>query len=224
MSKLSKETIEVLSNFSTINPNLVVKKGNVINTISEAKNILAIAKVEETFESDFGIYDLNEFINVLNLVDEPDLDFSENSVTLKGANCNAVYRFADESILTSPTQKLNMPDADVEVLISGEVINQIRKASSVLNHSIVSLKGSGGKVELVVNDPNNPTANTYNITLDEDNDCKQDFDFQFLISNFKLIGGDYKVKISSKLISNWSKVSDGEIEYYIALEKTSTFG
>jgi hypothetical protein len=224
MSKLSKETIEVLTNFSTINPNLVVKKGSVINTISEAKNILAIAQVEESFESDFGIYDLSEFINILNLVGDPNLNFSDNSVTLNGDNCNAVYRFADESILTSPNQKLNMPEADVEVSISSETINQIRKASSVLNHNIVSLKGSAGKIELVVNDPNNPTANTYNITLDEDNDCKEDFDFQFLISNFKFIGGDYKVKISSKLISNWSNLSTGKIEYYIALEKTSKFG
>jgi len=43
------------------------------------------------------------------------------------------------------------------------------------------------------------------------------------ISNLKLLDGDYDVQISSKLISKWINKSK-PVTYYIALEKSSTFG
>ena len=78
--KISKETIEVLKNFSAINPNLVIKEGNNLSTIADAKNIMASVVVKESFDSEVGIYDLNEFLSALNLIDDPDLNFGENSV------------------------------------------------------------------------------------------------------------------------------------------------
>ena len=43
------------------------------------------------------------------------------------------------------------------------------------------------------------------------------------INNLKLIGGDYKVDVSSRLISQF-KNQDVDVTYYIALEKSSTYG
>ena len=60
--KLSEQTIEILSNFSGINPNMVFKEGNTLSTISEAKNILASATIEERIPREFGLYDLGEFL------------------------------------------------------------------------------------------------------------------------------------------------------------------
>ena len=39
--KISEKTFDVLKNFSTINPSIAVKAGNVLRTVSEQKNILA---------------------------------------------------------------------------------------------------------------------------------------------------------------------------------------
>ena len=63
--RLSKDTVEVLKNFSTINQCILVKEGNKLRTISTMKNILAEADVSEVFPSEFGIYDLNEFLGVM---------------------------------------------------------------------------------------------------------------------------------------------------------------
>ena len=52
--KLSKHTIEVLKNFATINPNIVVNSGQQLKTIAEAKNILASAEITEDFPQEFG--------------------------------------------------------------------------------------------------------------------------------------------------------------------------
>ena len=222
MTNLSTETLEVLKNFASINPNLVVKAGEPLSTIAEAKNVFAKATIPETFKSDFGIYDLNEFINVVNLVGDPTLEFSDESVLLKNGRSKASYRFADANILTAPTSQINMPDADVSVTVTADQLSQVRKAAAVLGHSVVSIVGKEGAVSLSVTDNKNSSANTFDMVVDEDNDCKSEFDFQFLISNIRVIGGDYNVAVSSKFISRWENTA-APIEYFIALEKSSTF-
>jgi hypothetical protein len=115
-----------------------------------------------------------------------------------------------------------MPSADLTVTITGDILTQIRKAAGVLGHSIVSIQGKNGTVTLSVVDPKNSASNTFSVVIDESNDQTGSFDLQFLISNLKVIPGDYEVKISSKLISHWKHVS-ASVNYYIALEKSSTF-
>lgn len=222
MIKLSSQTLDILKNFSSINSNLVVNAGEPLSTISEAKNIMAIASVSESFQSDFGIYDLGEFISMFGLLQDPELDFKEDAVVFSSGRSKANYRFADRSILTSPKNKINMPSSDLSVSISGETLNQIRKAASVLGHSTVSVHGEGGKVTLSLVDPKNSTANTFSVVLDENNPQQGSFDLQFVIANLKVLSGDYVVDISSKFISHW-KHESLPVQYYIALEKTSTF-
>jgi len=69
--ELSDRTLSVLKNFANINSNIVFREGNDLKTISVAKNILAKATLDEAVPQEFGIYDLNEFLNVLSLVENP---------------------------------------------------------------------------------------------------------------------------------------------------------
>ena len=51
------------------------------------KNILAEVQVDEEFERDFGIYDLNQFLNSMSLFKDPQLDFkNESYVTIREGN------------------------------------------------------------------------------------------------------------------------------------------
>ena len=222
MIKLSSQTLDILKNFAGINSNLVIKSGEPLATISEAKNIMAIANIPEQFNSNFGIYDLNEFISMFSLMADPELSVSENSIIFKSGKSKACYRFADESILTSPKSKITMPQIDLTVNISAEMLAQVRKAAGVLGHSILSISGENGVITLNIIDPKNSSANSFSLVIDENNAQKETFDLQFMIANLKVIPGDYAVDIaySSKLISHW-KNSSQDIQYYIALEKTS---
>ena len=56
--KISRATFDILKNFSTINGSILVKEGNVLSTISASKIILTLSSFSETFENEFGIYDL----------------------------------------------------------------------------------------------------------------------------------------------------------------------
>ena len=65
--KLSESTVNLLKNFSSINQSILFKEGTKLRTISVMKNILVEANVAEEFPRDFGIYDLNQFLNGLSL-------------------------------------------------------------------------------------------------------------------------------------------------------------
>jgi len=49
--KISKRTIAILNNFSTINQSIIIKPGKKIETISNVKDTFARANVEEEFSS-----------------------------------------------------------------------------------------------------------------------------------------------------------------------------
>ena len=49
--QLSKRTLDILKNYSNINEGIVIKTGNVISTVSGTKSVLAIAKIDESFEN-----------------------------------------------------------------------------------------------------------------------------------------------------------------------------
>jgi len=220
---LSEDTINVLKNFATINPNLVFTPGQKVKTISEAKTIMARADIVEDMPKEFGVYDLNEFLSVYNLVDQPTLEFEDKSVLINGANNQVVrYFFSETEILTTPQKDIQMPDAELGFTLTDDILNQIRKAAAVLGHTELSLKGDNGVITASVVDTKDTTSNSFSYELDRDNACKNDFNFIISIPNLKLLPGDYFVSISSKLISNWTN-NNYPIEYFIALEKNSSF-
>ena len=80
---LTPKTLTVLKNFADINNSILVKEGTQLRTISVAKNILAEANVEEDFPREFGIYDLNQFLNALKFLhQDADLDFLQTLIFL----------------------------------------------------------------------------------------------------------------------------------------------
>jgi len=216
--KLSNDTKEVLKNFSTINQNLLVKNGSVIGTMSAMKNIVSKATIPDTFNNEFAIYDLNEFLSAMSLFKDPTLTFDEKSVRFseEGGGSKLTYMFSDPSIVTAPKTEITMPSVDVEFTFTQDTFNQILKASAVLGVPDVVLKGTtGGDIVLTVTDRKNETSNDFSIVVGENSPTE--FTYFFKVENLKLLSGDYKVQVSSKGISHFSNVSKS-IEYFIALE------
>lgn len=223
--QLSNDTVEVLKNFSTINPNLVIEPGQKIQTISESKTVMAKAEIVEDFPNLVGIYDLNEFLSVLNLIDSPSLDFKDKYLTVSGGSSVAQqvqYFYSNPEILTTPQKDINMPDIDVGVTLSEDILAKLKQASSVLGHSDLSLVGKDGSVEAVVLDTKDSTSNTFTLNVQSDNQVTSDFNFDFNIGNLKLIPGDYFVSLSSKKISHWQNLNF-PVEYFVALEQSTSF-
>jgi len=224
MMELSNNTLNILRNFSGINQNLLIKEGSTIKTISEAKNVLATAVVEEQFPQPFGIYDLNEFIGVLGLVDGPRLQFEDESVTVGDSTGRSKVRyfFSPEETLTTPQKDINMPEAEVKFNLDSDTLNKVKKAAATLGHSEVSVSVKDGSLCLSVVESQNSTSNAFSIDIDGEFST-QNFSFVININNLKIIPGDYSVELSSKFISRFIH-KELNVQYWIALEKTSTFG
>ena len=110
--KLSNDTVGVLKNFASINQNLIIKEGSELTTMSAMKNIVARAKVMETFPKEVAIYDLNEFLAALSLFTTPVLDFQDQFVIMseEGNPRNSLkYFYSDPSVVTSPSKMITMP-------------------------------------------------------------------------------------------------------------------
>jgi hypothetical protein len=222
MTKLSNETLEVLRNFGTIQPNLVVEPGSTISTLAEAKHILAEAEIEENFDSRFGIYDVNEFLSAHSLIEDAELEFDKTFVTLKSGNASVKYHFADTEILTKKTKDIQMPPADMSFEFTDKNIAAIRKAagSLSLDAPCLSISSHDGKITAKVLCTNNPSSNSYSLNIGDYGGDVNNSDYRFNIDNLKLISGDYDVVITNKLISNW-KHKTRKIQYWIALDKSS---
>ncbi len=225
---LSNETVSVLKNFSTINQNLVIKKGSNISTMSAMKNIIASAEVKEKFPVDFAIYDLNEFLAALSLFEKPDLDFHEDFVVMteNGSKGKFLkYWYSDPSVVTSPTKEITMPESEVSFTLENNMLANVQKAAAVIGAPDMALEAmSVGKALLKVTDKKNSTANDYAVGVDVTNEDGKDlpYKFWFKVENLKLLSGSYNVAVSSKNISHFVN-SNVDINYWIALEPESKY-
>lgn len=222
--KLNDNTLTVLRNFASIQPNLLVEAGDTIKTMAEARNVMCTAKLDQSFDCDFGIYDLNEFLNVLTLVDEPTLDFKEKHVVVSGASGRSSVKYfyvGDKSLLTSVAKSVNLPEFEVNFTLDESTLNRVRKASNVLGHPKLTIRAENGVIRLSVTDNEDDTSNSFSIDVAGSYE-HEDFMFVMNIDNLKLIAGDYDVEVSSKLLSRFTNKTTN-VEYFIALEKSSTY-
>lgn len=217
--KLNKETVALLKNFAGINSNLLIKAGNKLSTISGAKNVMSDATVAENFAADFGIYDLNEFLGAMSLFEDPDLEFSEKFVTITQGSNSIKYFAADPSVLSAPTRAITFPESDVDFTLTSAMLDMIKKTSSVLGASDLSIVGDGSTLTAVVGDKKNASGNSYNTPLGS---TDKTFKVNLKVENLKMLPGDYTVSISSKKISRF-KAINSDLVYYVAIEADSSF-
>jgi len=220
--KLSEKTINLLENFSSINQSILVKKGSKLRTISVMKNILAEADVDENFERDFGIYDLPQFLNGVNLMKDPDLDLKNETYMIirEGKSTKVKFAFADPEVIVTPPEKpLELPSSDVKFQLDSNHLQKLLKASSIYQLPDLSAIGDGEEITLVVSDRKNDNSNEYTLVVGR---TDKEFVFNFKMENIKLIPGSYDVQISKKNLAKFTN-SNYNLDYFIALEPDSSY-
>ena len=219
--KLSESTLSLLKNFSTINQSILFKQGSKLRTISVMKNILAEATITEEFPKDFGIYDLNQYLNGLALHNNPELNFeADNYVVIKEGRSRSKYFFADPSvIITPPDKSIELPSEDVTFDLSTDQLDKLLKAAAIYQLPDLSVVGGDGVVKVLVRDKKNDTSNDFSIVVGETDST---FSFNFKVENIKILPGTYTVVVSQKLLSRFTNKNQ-DLIYYIALEPDSTF-
>ena len=219
--KLSDKTLTLLKNFSTINQSILFKEGSSLRTISVMKNILAEAEIDEEIPKDFGIYDLNQFLNGLALHQKPELDFEDDSyVIIKEGRSRSKYFFADPKVIVTPPDKeITLPDETVSFELSTSQLDKLLKAAAIYQLPDLCVVGGEGVVKVLVRDKKNDTSNDFSIIVGETDST---FSFNFKVENIKIVPGTYNVVVSQKLLSRFT-CQNYALKYYIALEPDSTF-
>ena len=222
--KLSPETLAILKNFASINESILFRQGNRIRTMKyPAKTILGEAIVPEIFPKDFAIYNLNQFLNAYSLLDNPDLDFSDEDdrfVLLKEGKRKIKFFFCNPEMINSPPDKtLTLPSEDVVFNLPAEHLEKILKARAICEAPDLSVVGDGNQITLVVHNKENPSSNEYTLVVGETNNV---FTFNLRIENILILKGSYDVTISKSKISKFQNTST-DLVYYLPLEPDSDF-
>jgi hypothetical protein len=194
---LSKKTQQILKNFATINTNLLVREGNTLRTIAVAKDVFAVAQIEETFDREFAIYDLTSLLALLSLEDDLELEFGEKSLTL--------------------TKSIAV-DSHFSFMLTKEELNTIEKAAKIVQAPFISFVSTEGKVVLTVGDPKTPASNSFTkpIGLNEN----EDFNVLLSVQNLKVIPSDYQVILSKKKFVHF-KNEDESLCYWLSASPDS---
>ncbi len=221
--QITKQTIDILKNFSTINSSILVKPGSELKTISTMKNILAKSTVTEEFSQQFAIYDLIEFLGVVTSesFENAEFEFENDRVNILNGRSSTKYFYADPSTVVKPEKTLTMPESEINFELSREDLVRIISMASVLTKPDLAITSDGEIISAVILDKKDVTSNDYRLSVGEGNG--EVYKMYFKVENLKVLKGTYDISISSRGISHW-KNSDIPLEYWIALEDDLEYG
>ena len=159
------------------------------------------------------------FLGSLCLTD-PQLEFTSGDfVSIRGGRQSAKYYFSDPEITLkgAPEKNVKFPGADIQFNLSGDDLIALQKASAVYSLPDLTFQSEEGsnEIKLILRDKENDTSNTYDLTCG--GCCTGTFSLDLKIENIRVLPGDYTVKVSQHLISEWTN-QNVDLIYYVALE------
>ncbi len=223
--KISQKTLGILQSFSQISPNLIVKAGNKLATRNSVNSIQARGSVEETFPTQFAIYDLNQLLSLISVSQNPDIEFSENSLTINSDSGRIDYFYADASLITPPSDNPPPLEDVYSFKLTTSDISTIVKTASIVSATMLNIVSKNGKVSLSINDPKNPTSHSFTKALGTSDAA---FNVKMAIDSFKVVPDDYTVRVCNAVAKSGSRVVvfhfeslSNNVTYLIAADSTS---
>lgn len=222
--KVSKKTVDILKNFSTINNGIVVKgDSNKIRTINIGGTMCGIANID-SFSKDFAIYDLPEFLNMLGAFEDPNVDLDDGFMTISGSvgRSRCKYGYADASLIQTIDSDIDIGVADITFILTQADLTRLNRAGQIMGCPDLIVENDDGKIMVRVLDKTDNSSNSFEVEVGK---CDTNVKFSFHFKTepvMKLMPYEYNVAISKDLISCFSNEKEG-IEYFISLEDTSSY-
>lgn len=209
---LNPKTIEILKSFAAINQGMIFRPGNVIRTMAQSKNIFGTATVPDDFPREFAIYNLNEFLSIISLFQAPNIEYGENEVVISEGKVSIRYVYSSPAVVVAPPEGKEIPvkDVQLEFNISKATLQDLLKASAVMKTTDIVISKKGIKAISKKGGDNSYTVDVDDIVGDSTEE------FSVKIESLKMIPGDYKVRVTPRVIAF---DADG-LSYIIALEKS----
>ena len=236
--QLSKSTIDLLRNFSTINKSILIQEGSYIQTMSVNKNIIGMGKIKEFIPCNMAIYDLPLFLGALSLFKKPWLNFPDDKKVIifdEETKGKTVFYYSDpEIIVTPPEFNKDLPEQELMFNLPQSDLTQLMQAAKVYGVEDLCINGYKGEYSICVRDNKNKTSNVFSLPLKKVNffqglqtDGEEEykltaerttFCFCFKVENLKLQDASYHVVISNRNIANFNSMTHSELNYFVAME------
>jgi hypothetical protein len=200
-------TLNILKNFSTINPSILVKPGNVITTVNKGPTMFGRATVPLTFEREFAIMELTRFLSCLSIFGKPEVEFTDKHAIIKNeAGTGRInYTLASpNAILARPDAKFSVKEVDVSFVMPQTLYEQINKAQAVIQSDEIMFYSDNGTLKVKALKANNPSENTFEWDICEcDHFPKQ---YKIDVENFKsIMPGEYNCHLDTRGMINFSR-------------------
>jgi hypothetical protein len=214
--KFTEATLAMLKNFASINAGVVLNPGHVQRTWAIDMSILVEVELEENLPTQFGIYDLNQFLGNITTLSDPDLEFNTDHVIMRDSIMNIMYRSCDPALIKSPPNKsISIPTPDFAFDLSQSTITKMLRLASMNSLSTISVIGYSGRMKLQAHDKNNDKSNEVFTDL-----CEwtgEDFSCMFKVDSLKIIPDDYYVEVKNEAFSKFTS-KNRKLKYFIALQ------
>lgn len=222
--KLSKQSVDILRNFNSINSNLHIVPGKEQVTVSPQKNIMAEVTMLEDFPVEFAIWDLSTFLGTLSLFEDPDLTFNEKNVVITSGSRQVIYYYAEPKLVKGcrPDRDFEMPSTVIHFDMSNKEFQEIQRAASVLHLPDLCISDHDGGVAIRATDRQTESSNEYTLTVAENGPEGATFNMFLKSEYLRLLPGDYSVGISDKIVAEF-KNQNTDLVYYIALDSNSVY-
>ena len=215
--KLSKNTLAILKNFATINGGIQFAEGNEIRVASIGRSLMGIAKVEETFPVDFALYDLNQFLSVLTLFADPDLEFLDDHLVMSEGTIRLKYYYTDSKNVIAAKYDMALDGGDESLFVSAEELGKLMKASLTLKLADFAIVKEGDSIQMIVEDGDQTDNNEFTIDLTFEVDI-EDFDLQLKMDTIKFMKLDYELSFADDNQFLIFENEDYNLTYYVVVQ------
>lgn len=192
--KLSENSLQILKNFSQFNESILIRPGNILSTIHKDINFFAVAKVEEEFPVEFAIEKLPQFLGVLSIFENPDLNFQEKMILISENKSKVRYRTAEPSmIIGAPAKKIEIPDVLFSFELKSTELTALAKSLAILSLPQFLLEGDGEDVYLKAANSRDMESNQFSVNVGK---STSEFKFFYPEQYVKIINRDYNLHMS----------------------------
>lgn len=137
---LNQNTRNVLSQLSAINNSMIISYP--ITTVIMGKNIQAFLDLEKMGETQFeeiGVFNINEFNSVINVIENPTIENNNGTLTIKNDSTSIKYGTTSIDIIESECrgnseliEKIKQNDVVMSFELTSKDLDRIKKMSGLL--------------------------------------------------------------------------------------------
>ena len=224
--------LQILTNFSEICPHIEFRKGRRQATTETNRSLVAFYDFDTEIKNEFCIYDLPEFLNLIDLFENPKITLNENKLLLKEDKLKIVYPTSETNTIIKPNypivdktiKNFNEKDNDIEFDLTADDIREIYRLNRKIKLPDIAIENDEGNIALKLFAKNQYASST-TLTHILNQKTNQSFKLNFRFHRFKFLISDYKVEIQKFSKSGIVRLSSKEIPltYEFALEEDSIF-